>query len=71
MQEHGGAEDAEEDVYFPLNILESWRHEVAECEVEGPVGRGGERDGFAADAEGKEFGWIAGFFSTYVLNETG
>lgn len=55
VHEHGEVEDAEDDVGFPLDVFEGGRDEVAEGEVEGPVGGGGERDGFAADAEGVEF----------------
>ena len=57
MQEHGGVEDAEDDVDFPLNVDKRRWDEVAQSEVEDPIGRGGKRDGLAADAQGKELGW--------------
>ena len=55
MHQHGGVEDAEDDVRLPLDVDEGGGHEVAEGEVEGPVGRGGERDGLAAHAQRVEF----------------
>ena len=58
VQEHGGVEDAEDDVDLPLDVDERGGHEVAEGEVEDPVGGGGERDGLAADAQGEELGWV-------------
>ena len=58
VQEHGGVEDAEDDVDLPLDVDERGGHEVAEGEVEDPVRGGGERDGLAADAEGEELGWV-------------
>ena len=58
VQEHGDAEDAEDDVDLPLDVDKSGGHEVTEGEVEGPVGGGGEGNGFTADAKGVEFGGI-------------
>ena len=55
---HGEAEDTEDEVRLPLDIFKGGRDEVAQGEVEGPVGRGGERDGLAAHAERVEFGRI-------------
>lgn len=55
VHQHRQVEHAEDDVRLPLDVDERGRDEVAEGEVEGPVRRGGERDGFAADAQGVEF----------------
>ena len=51
MDEHGGVENAKDNVRLPLDVLERGRHEVAEGEVEDPVCRGRERDGLAPYAE--------------------
>ena len=58
VDEHADAEDAEHDVGAPLDVDERRRHEVAEGEVEGPVGRRGKRDGLAAHAQRVEFGRV-------------
>ena len=58
VQEHGGVEDTEDDVDLPLNVDESGWDEVAEGEVEDPVGGGGEGDGLATDAKGEELRWV-------------
>lgn len=48
MDGHDGAEDGEDDVGAPLDVCESWRDEVCECEVEGPVCCACEADAFRA-----------------------
>ena len=58
MDEHCEAEDAKDDVRLPLDVFKGGGDEVSEGEVECPVGRGRERDGLAADAEGVEFGRV-------------
>lgn len=58
MQEHGRAEDTENDVYLPLDVYERRWNEVREREVESPVGRSAEGVGFAADAEREQFGRV-------------
>lgn len=49
----GGVEGREDEVRLVRDVLEAGRHGVREGEVEEPVGRGGERDGLAADFEGE------------------
>ena len=49
----GGVEGREDEVRLVRDVLEAGRHSVREGEVEEPVGRGGERDGLAADFEGE------------------
>ena len=34
MHEHAEAEDSEEEIDFPADVLECWGYEVAKCEVE-------------------------------------
>ncbi len=58
MHEHGHTKHAEEDIRLPLNILKRRRHEVAKREVEGPIPRRRERDGFPAHAQRVEFGGV-------------
>lgn len=58
MEEHGDAEDAEDDVDFPGDVLKGGRDKVGECKIEDPVCRGAEGDCFAADAERVEFWWV-------------
>jgi hypothetical protein len=41
VDQHGNAEDTENNVRAPLNVDECRRDEVAKSEVEGPVGRRG------------------------------
>ena len=55
MHQHGEVEDAEDEVRLPLDVDKGGRDEVAEGEVEGPVGRGSERDGLAAHTQGIKF----------------
>ena len=55
MHQHREIEHAEDDVRFPLDVHEGGRDEVAQGEIEGPVGGGGERDGFPAHAQRVEF----------------
>lgn len=50
MEEHGDAEDAENDVDLPGDVLEGRRNEVGEGEVKGPVEGGRECNCFTADA---------------------
>lgn len=64
MNSHGHAEDGEDEVGLPFYGYESWRDEVAECEVEGPVSGGCEGVGFAAEVVGEEF---AGMFVSVKL----
>ncbi len=52
VDEHGHQKDAEEDIHFPGDVDEGGRDEVGESEVHRPVGRGGQGDRLAADAEG-------------------
>lgn len=58
MQEHGCAEDAEEDIDFPFDVLEGWGHEIAQREVERPVCRGGQGDSLSTHSEGEELRWV-------------
>ena len=58
VDSHGEAEDAEDEVRLPLDVFKGGRDEVAQSEIKGPVGRGGERDGLAAHAERVEFGRV-------------
>ena len=58
MHEHGGAEDAEDDVGLPLDVLEGWWNKVAKSEVESPVGGGCKRDSLATYAKRVEFRWV-------------
>ena len=58
MDEHGRTKDAEKDIGAPLDIDEGGGDEVAKGEIESPIGRRGERDGFAADAQRIELRWI-------------
>lgn len=59
VQEHGGTEDTEENVDLPLDVDEGRGHEVAEREVEGPVGGGAQRVGLATDAKGEQLGRVS------------
>lgn len=50
VDEHGGAEDGEEDVSPPGDLLKRRGHEVGEGKVERPVRGGGEGDGLSTEA---------------------
>lgn len=52
VHQHREIEHPEDDVRLPFYIHKSGRHEVAQGEIEGPVRRRGEGDGFAAHAQG-------------------
>lgn len=58
VPKHSEAEDGEDDVDLPLDVLEPGWHEVRKGEVEDPVGRGSQRDSLSTDAEGVEFWWV-------------
>lgn len=58
VDQHGNAEHTENNVRAPLNVDECRRDEVAKSEVEGPVGRRGERDGLATNAEWVQLWWV-------------
>lgn len=58
VDEHGGTEATENHICPPLNVDERRRHKVTEREVEGPIGRCGERHGLATDPEGVQLRWI-------------
>ena len=55
LNSHGNAETAEDDVCAPLNVDERWGHEVAEREVEGPIGGGGQSDSLATHTKWVQF----------------
>lgn len=48
VEGHHGAEHAEDDVCFPLDVRERRRDEVGQGEVEDPVCCGGDADAFGA-----------------------
>lgn len=58
MDKHADAENTENNVRPPLNVDETWRHEIAECEVYGPISRSRKRDSLTTHAEWIEFGWV-------------
>lgn len=58
MDGHCSAEDTEEDVNFPLDVLECGGDEVSECKVEDPVGSGAKSDGAATDTEREQLRWV-------------
>ena len=58
VPEHAEAEDGEDNVHLPFDVLKPWWHEVRKGEVEDPVGRGAKRDGLSTNAERVEFWWI-------------
>lgn len=51
VDEHGGAEDTENDICPPLDAHKRWGNEVAEGKVEGPVCGRGECNCFPTDAQ--------------------
>lgn len=53
VEEHGGAEDGEDEVDLPLDIDERRRNEVGEGKVEDPVGGRGQSNTLATDTERK------------------
>lgn len=46
MYSHHTAEDTENNVGFPLDVMESGRHKISQSEVEDPVGGGGNANTF-------------------------
>ena len=58
VNEHGDAEDAKDNVCAPLDVDKGRGDEVAQSEVERPVGGGSERDSLATDSEWIELGWV-------------
>lgn len=58
VDQHGCAEDAEDDVRLPADGLESNWYEEAQSGVEGPVCRGGQRHGLTTHAQGVQLGWV-------------
>lgn len=58
MHQHREVEHAEDDVRLPLDVDKRRRDEVAQGEVEGPIRRRGERNGFPAHAQWLQFGRV-------------
>jgi len=58
MHEHSNAKNTEQDIRLPLDVLKRRRHEIAKREIEGPVPRRSERDGFPAHAQRVQFGGV-------------
>ena len=58
MNEHGNVEAAKDQVCLPFNVDKGRWHEVGQREVEDPVGRGRESDGFTTNSQREEFGRI-------------
>ena len=55
VHQHREIEHPEDDVRLPLDVDKGGRDEVAEGEIEGPVGRRGQRDGLAPHAQRVQF----------------
>lgn len=58
MHKHGDAEYTKNDVGTPLNVDKCRWDEIAESEIERPIGRRGESDSLTTHAEWVEFGWV-------------
>ena len=58
VDEHDGAEDAEQDVHLPGDVRECRRYEIGERKVECPVGAGRQRDGLSTNAERVQLRWV-------------